>query len=225
MSDKNMVIAKRINELIRLSQFDALANLEELWVFGYGSLVWLPNFCFSDKIVGKILGYRRRFYQGNTTHRGRPGRPGRVATLMKDQTGRSETYGCAYKLSGREQIAAALEHLNMRESTLGGYSLSVEDFHSAEFAPIPALVYTATPENDQFTGEQSIEELSDIIANASGPTGSNVEYLFRLAEWQREFLPFVEDDHLYELTRLTKTKLARMEREKNNPRRMVRNGN
>ena len=206
-----MIVAKRINELIRLSQFDALANLEEIWVFGYGSLVWLPNFGFSDKIVGKILGYRRRFYQGNTTHRGRPGRPGRVATLMKDASGRSETYGCAYRLSGKEQIAAALEHLNMRESTLGGYSLSVEDFHSAEFAPIPALVYTATPENAQFTGEESIDDLADIIANSSGPTGTNVEYLFRLAEWQREFLPLVEDDHLYELTRATKSKLAKKE--------------
>ena len=45
-----------------------------VWVFGYGSLCWYPGFTFSKCITGYIRGYMRRFWQGNTTHRGTPGK-------------------------------------------------------------------------------------------------------------------------------------------------------
>lgn len=192
-----------LHGLVNENKLAELEELDELWVFGYGSLVWLPNFAFSAKRVGKIYGWERRFYQGNSTHRGQPGKPGRVATLMRDDSGK--TYGCAYQLVGRAQIAAALDHLNMRESTLGGYCLVVEQFvDELTDETKSVLVYTATCSNCQFTGEEPIPDLAKVIAFSRGPSGTNREYLFRLAQWQKENLPHVKDDHLYELERATR---------------------
>lgn len=45
-----------------------------VWVFGYGSLCWYPGFEYTKCITGYIRGYTRKFWQGNTTHRGTPGK-------------------------------------------------------------------------------------------------------------------------------------------------------
>ncbi len=74
---------EQLTAIIERNRFDELKSLPELWVFGYASLVWLPNFDYSEKTNGHVNGFSRRFYQESTSHRGTPEQPGRCATVLR----------------------------------------------------------------------------------------------------------------------------------------------
>ena len=166
-----------------------------LWVFGYGSLVWKPGFQHGRILVGSVVGFARRLWQGNETHRGTPGNPGRVATLIEETS--SETYGVAMELTGEE----ALDYLNNREMTLGGYSQKITMFQPADpsNSPFPVLVFVATPKSSYWLGPASPQIIAEQVVSSSGPSGHNVEYVLRLADWVHQELPHVQDEHLFSI--------------------------
>jgi len=172
-----------------------MAESTSLWVFGYGSLVWKPGFKYGQATVGSVTGFARRFWQGNETHRGVPGNPGRVATLVEEKG--VVTFGLALELTGEE----ALDYLNNREVALGGYNQHIAMFQPANTVspPFPVLVYVATTSSSYWLGPAPAHEIAEQVVNATGPAGHNVEYVLRLADWVHETLPEVRDDHLFDI--------------------------
>lgn len=168
-------------------------NDTSLWVFGYGSICWHPGFTYGQSIIGSIKGFARRFWQGNTTHRGVPGKPGRVATLVEES--KMVTYGVAFQLLGE----AALDYLNQREVQLGGYVSHITLFQPKDLSlpPFPVLLYVATPSNQHWLGPDNLEKIAKQVVYSSGNSGHNVEYVLRLADWMRDNLPDIDDEHLY----------------------------
>ena len=161
-----------------------------LWVFGYGSLVWKPDFQHGKILVGSVRGFARRLWQGNETHRGSPGKPGRVATLVEQE--QDETHGVAMQLQGEE----ALDYLNTREVTLGGYPLESED--KPPVNPFPVLVFVASPNSGPYwLGPASPSEIALQVVSSTGASGHNVEYVLKLAEWMHKTVPNVWDEHLF----------------------------
>ncbi|NWV18341.1 CHAC1 glutamylcyclotransferase, partial [Origma solitaria] len=156
-----------------------------------------PGFEFTSRKVGFIRGYCRRFWQGDTFHRG-----SEKTVRGARRRGRGAcTWGVAYEVRG-DQIAASLEYLNMREAVLGGYDTKLVKFHPQEKdaeEPILALVYIATPQNPSYLGPASEEDIAAQIIVSSGCAGHNIEYLLRLADFMRYFCPQAEDKHLFSI--------------------------
>ena len=173
----------------------------KIWIFGYGSLVWNPGFSFEQSQAGYIRGWARRFYQGSTDHRGIPGSPGRVATLVADA--QSVCWGVAYQVVG-EPLASIFSYLDEREQ--GGFRRHQVDFYprtGPAAAPAPsvttAAVYIARDDNPHYLGPASVPEMARHIFHAKGPSGSNRDYLLRLAESLRGL--GITDAHVTELER------------------------
>jgi cation transport regulator ChaC len=170
-----------------------VASASPCWVFGYGSLIWRPTFPFAERRRGWIDGWARRFWQGSTDHRGVPGAPGRVVTLVLQAGARCS--GVAYRLHDRDRDEV-LAHLDHREK--GGYARHEVDFHEAHAGePVRALVYIATEANPEYLGPAPLGELVAQIQRARGPSGANVEYVIRLAEALRAL--DAEDEHVFTL--------------------------
>ncbi|KAK5880041.1 hypothetical protein CesoFtcFv8_023109 [Champsocephalus esox] len=179
-------------------QYITTGKPSSLWIFGYGSLVWKPDFKYRRSQVGYIQGYKRRFWHGDNFHRGNDELPGRVVTLIEDDD--ESTWGVAFEVTG-SQVEESLKYLNVREGVRGGYvTKMVEFFPEGENQPsVQALVYIATADNTLYLGPASSEMIGVQIAVCRGKSGHNLEYLLRLAEFMRNSCPQVEDHHLFSI--------------------------
>lgn len=176
------------------------------WVFGYGSLVWRPDFEFTECRTGVLRGWSRRFWQGSTDHRGRPGAPGRVVTLVRNPEGRC--WGRGYFVES-ETERAVFEALDDRER--GGYQrMAVRiSFRGDATATAPValdavgVTYVATEENPNFLGPANLDAIAAQIQASEGPSGHNLEYVLRLADELRAM--GAEDEHVFALERILRT--------------------
>jgi len=178
---------------------------DPLWIFGYGSLVWRPAFAHAERVPAAVRGWARRFWQGSTDHRGVPGAPGRVVTLVRET--RAICWGMAYRVGpdDAEEVLADLDH---REK--GGYArerVQVELRRPGD-APhrVHALMYLATHENPNYLGPAEIEAIARQVVDAAGPSGPNREYVLRLAEALDELR--ADDRHVFEVAARVRALLA-----------------
>ena len=169
------------------------------WIFGYGSLIWRPDFPYVECRTAAIDGWARRFWQGSTDHRGVPGDPGRVVTLVREEGARC--WGRAYRIeSGNGE--AILDRLAFREK--GGYDRIVLDLHFAEpeAAPVRGFVYFANRRNPNWLGPATLVDIARQVRRSRGPSGANTEYVLRLDRALRDME--VDDEHVFALADLVK---------------------
>ena len=161
------------------------------WLFGYGSLIWRPDFTYQQRCPARLAGWSRRFWQSSHDHRGVPEAPGRVVTLIADP--RSDCLGMAYALAP-DAYAQVVEQLDVRERN--GYARVFADVDLLRVATpgtatphgstaprtVRACIYVATPDNPAVAGDTPLPALARTIQSAHGPSGSNRAYLFERAD-------------------------------------------
>ena len=147
-----------------------------MWVFGYGSLIWRPNFPFVESRAADLQGYERRFWQGSTDHRGTPEAPGRVVTLLRAPM-KIHCRGLAFRIK-EDQQASVLDGLDVREK--GGYDRFLSPLKTVDGDTLEALVYLANEDNPNWLGPASIDAIAEQIVQSKGPSGPNTEYVLEL---------------------------------------------
>ncbi|MGH1361288.1 MAG: gamma-glutamylcyclotransferase [Burkholderiaceae bacterium] len=143
----------------------------EVWVFGYGSLIWNPLFQFDQFELATLYGYRRRFCLKTEISRGTPDCPGLILGLEPGGSCR----GLAYKMA-TQNLAEDLSLMWRREMLTGAYSprwvrLKTRDTN------INALAFVMNRDYPFYARGLSDDQTAQVLANASGPLGSCEEYL------------------------------------------------
>ncbi|MGL4395816.1 MAG: gamma-glutamylcyclotransferase [Hyphomicrobium sp.] len=146
----------------------------DLWVFGYGSLMWRPDFPFIEAHAARLDGWHRCFCIVSRHYRGSDLRPGLVLGL--DRGGRCE--GRAFRVAAAD-AAHVMRYLRVREQISGVYrEARVSVSLRADGAPrVTAVAYLAEPAHPSYVPRLSVGRQARIIAGAFGRTGSNLDYL------------------------------------------------
>lgn len=119
-------------------------------------------------------------------------------------------WGVAYQLRGSNQIRLALDHLGIRECSLGGYACETLAFTErtslSNRTPrtIPVLTFIAVPSNALYLGPTDLDDLASQIVACRGNSGTNVEYVLRMADYIHDNIPEDTDEHLFLLVQKIK---------------------
>jgi cation transport protein ChaC len=150
----------------------------DMWVFGYGSLIWDPGFPVAGRQVARLAGWQRSFCMRSIHHRGTVAQPGLVLAL--DEAAGGTCHGVAFRVAAGAE-AQTLADLRERELVSSAYLERHLTVDLAGGGQIQALVYVIDPDHVQYCGGLPLEEQARIIARASGGRGTNRDYLFSTA--------------------------------------------
>ena len=152
----------------------------DLWVFGYASLLWRPEFEFSEHHAARAHGWHRALRMASRINRGTPERPGLVFALFPG----GSCQGAVYRIP-RQRVATELERLWQREMPTGVYDPRWLACRTAQ-GGIQALAFTLSRRSPQHTGHLPDPQLIDILRHANGRYGSTLDYLLETARALRE---------------------------------------
>jgi cation transport protein ChaC len=149
----------------------------ELWVFGYGSLMWRPGFPFVERAAATLAGRRRAFCIYSVHHRGTHERPGLVLGLAPGGSVR----GMAFRVADADW-AQTYVYLLEREQPTETYVEARRFVRLADGRRVEALVFLSDVHHPQWAGALSLERQAELISGATGLSGRNVDYLRDLVE-------------------------------------------
>jgi cation transport protein ChaC len=169
-----------------LSDAELAASLEKMlrgvdlsagvWVFAYGSLIWNPAFHFTDRVVGTVYGFHRRFCLWTHLGRGCPERPGLVLGLERGGSCRGVAYHIAADLA-REELDIIWRREMLSDAYLPRW-VAVR----TPMATLRAITFTINQAHERYARKLSDEEAAAAIACASGFLGACADYLINTVD-------------------------------------------
>jgi cation transport protein ChaC len=166
----------------------------DLWVFGYGSLMWRPGFPVAESAPALLKGAHRALCVYSVIHRGTLAQPGLVLGLDRGGACR----GVAFRVAtGAETETVA--YLREREQVTDVYLEAVRPIRLLDGSGrgLKALTYLVDRNHTQYAGGLSLEEQLRIVRGGKGQAGGNVEYVMKTLRHLEE--TGVHDDFLASL--------------------------
>ena len=181
------VLSEEARDALLRETMAAVAPGSDVWVFGYGSLMWNPIIRVAESRVAKVQGFYRHFCLRQTLGRGTPEKPGLMLGL--DEGGCCT--GVAHRVAAAE-VESEIGLLWQREMLSGAYRPHwIEAEAGAE--TLRALTFVVDRTHKRYEGLLPVETVAQRIANAEGVLGTNRDYLYRMAKHLSE-LAVVDDD-------------------------------
>ncbi|NFV80519.1 gamma-glutamylcyclotransferase [Magnetospirillum aberrantis] len=145
---------------------------DDLWVFGYGSLMWRPGFDFAESRPALLKGWHRSFCLYSLHYRGTPAHPGLVLGLDRGGSCR----GLAFRVP-KSDADMTVQYLNERELVGYAYIARTLAVSLDDGRKVPAYTFVADRQHRQYAGDLGLERSAAIIMDAQGCTGLNRDYL------------------------------------------------
>jgi cation transport protein ChaC len=153
---------------------EAESTKTDLWVFGYGSLMWRPGFEFIEQVPARLIGEHRALCVYSFDHRGTPEKPGLVLGLDRGGACR----GIAFRVAARLRIAT-IDYLRGREQTTHVYREVMRSVWLENEARqrVSALAYVVDRGHVQYAGRLSLTEQLRLVQQGHGRSGNNRDYV------------------------------------------------
>ena len=147
---------------------------KDLWVFGYGSLMWRPGFDYLDRVPARLVGLHRALCVFSFVHRGTPERPGLVLGL--DRGGMCR--GIAYRVAAASR-AQTIDYLRAREQVTTIYVETMRQIEIEEHARrrVRAVCYVVDRSHVQYAGRLTLLESLHHVRQGHGQSGANRDYV------------------------------------------------
>jgi cation transport protein ChaC len=169
---------------------------EDLWVFGYASLIARPEFHATEHHAAHVRGWHRALRMRSRVNRGTPEQPGLVFALLPG----GSCHGVVYRVP-RRRAAAELQRLWQREMPNAVYDPRWLPCQTTR-GEVRGLAFTLSRRSPSFTGLMADHEMLHIFKHARGRFGTTLEYLLETAEaLRRRGLRDREIERLVELAR------------------------
>jgi glutathione-specific gamma-glutamylcyclotransferase len=146
----------------------------DLWVFGYGSLMWRPGFDFEERVPARLVGEHRALCVYSFVHRGTPEKPGLVLGLDRGGACR----GIAFRVAAKNR-AATVAYLREREQVTSVYREVMRSVWLENDARqrVSALAYVVDRGHVQYAGRLSLAEQQRHVLQGHGQSGANRDYV------------------------------------------------
>ncbi len=143
---------------------------KDLWVFGYGSLIWRPDFDFAERRAARVHGWHRALKMWSRINRGTPECPGLVFGMLSGGSCR----GMVFRVD-KAHARQVLINLWQREMMTAVYDPRWLTCHTPQ-GGVQALAFTLSRKSPNHTGELPDQEYCRIFEQACGRFGTTRDY-------------------------------------------------